>query len=588
MNQQQYRQTVSSIRWTAQQRADIEARLKMPRLQQSLQHQATPDEWDDGMDDPMAAIRQSYESMKKAEEYDMKTRKIRKVMWIGIAAAILATGGAIASAVAYTKKHPRILEINWKDGTTLNLTAEEIQTPYVPLRHVNPSGSMECDLTPTGNGWYFRKNVQLESSGDFFGADRVSMLCYTDKATGQTVPVCAKPQCKHEGEEYCTATTKTYSSSYMQYYDGALYTITTKYLDPALRPSQAYLGIAGASNYSNDCHQVLLRYSPDGTEITELVDFGIGLGAAACTINRGYVWCLVQLQQVGEEIVNPITNNKSQFASGGWQIWGYELATGKSVLVYDAMGDPEVNQVNDAPNDLYAYGDYLYFNRSTNDWSGGQGLARLSLLTGEVSSGEEDTIVNGNHFICMNKTYAIRENSVTISQDKYAHEYYLIDLETREEKKITPDFDKVPEDEIALGRDCYILFMNDQYIITSNSSNYNGGKPIAQNIGIYDLDGNLVKRVDAGFQNETDSKTMKDKDGNPYERNFSEYFALTGFDGNTIYATHNIGGHEEELDARNKQYTNDIIYTIIDALLNETPNWQIAYSTTEEVRGDAE
>ena len=580
MNQQRYRQAVRSICWSPQQRAAIEEKLRAAPIASD-----DPDLWIDGLEDPMAAYRQSQEAMRKSEEYNMNAKKMRKIMWIGLAAAILATGGTVA-AIAYAKKHPRTLEIKWKNGTELNLTGEEVPSLYMTNHYVNPQLNLE-DIVPTGNGWYYRKRVTLmNKTNQWGGLAEELMLCYTDRETGQTVPVCAKPNCLHEADEYCTATTINYAPSYMKYYDGYLYTMTTKYLKPDARSSQCNL--EGPETSPDNCRQVLLRYAPDGTEIKELADFGGGIGAASCTVNRGYVWCLVQLQQAGEEVENPITHMTQTFQSGGWQIWGYELATGKSVLVYDAMGDPSVNHANTAPNDIYAFGDYLYFVRSAKDWSGGQGLARLSLLTGEVTDDKEEILITGDHCTCLSATHAIRSKQHGGGND-YTYDFYILDLQTLEEKKLSPDLDKVPEDEPALGRDYYITFMNDRYIFARNYDNFIGSHVLPAKIGIYDYDGNLVKLVDTGYQIESWQESIKTEDGyNGGFLRYNEWFTPVAIDGDTVYATHILSGDPETLKKRGKKEVNDVIYTTVDDLLSGTPHWQKAYSLTEEVHGDAQ
>lgn len=228
IKQQRYRQAVKSIHWSAEKRAEIEAKL----LSAVPQNAAASDHWDDDTDDPMATFIQSRESIRKMEENEMAVRKMRKIMWIGIAAALLATGGTIAGIAAYAKKHPQTIKITWKNGTMLNLTSEEHSSPYNTDHYPNPTGSVDY-ITPTENGWYFRKTVFPADNDNSFHLDGISTLYYCDRESGTTVPVCAKPNCLHDGNEYCSATTKTYACSYMQYYNGNLYTVTTKYLHSA-------------------------------------------------------------------------------------------------------------------------------------------------------------------------------------------------------------------------------------------------------------------------------------------------------------------------------------------------------------------
>ena len=64
MNQQRYRQAVRSIRWSPQQRAAIEEKLRAAPIASD-----DPDLWIDGLEDPMEAYRQSQEAMRKSESY---------------------------------------------------------------------------------------------------------------------------------------------------------------------------------------------------------------------------------------------------------------------------------------------------------------------------------------------------------------------------------------------------------------------------------------------------------------------------------------------------------------------------------------
>lgn len=82
-------------------------------------------------------------------------------------------------------------------------------------------------------------------------------LCFYDKASGKAVYLCAKPECRHDGSEYCTATKK-----------GVLY-------DGNICKNGEYVYYA-ASEYADKDEKTyfkLIRVKADGTEFTELCTF---------------------------------------------------------------------------------------------------------------------------------------------------------------------------------------------------------------------------------------------------------------------------------------------------------------------------
>ncbi len=102
----------------------------------------------------------------------------------------------------------------------------------------NPAYSM-CQVMETENGYY---NTAMG-------------LAYYDKATGKALYLCSKPECTHDGSDFCTATfgDMYISSSYM-------------YGD--------YIYISGAEISENeDLQYKLLRAKNDGTELTEVGTF---------------------------------------------------------------------------------------------------------------------------------------------------------------------------------------------------------------------------------------------------------------------------------------------------------------------------
>ena len=129
-------------------------------------------------------------------------------------------------------------------------TAEKKQYPdYISG---NPSDIYGNPIMETEDGFY----TNLHSFN--------LSLCYYDKATGKAVFLCAKPECKHDGNKYCTATKQ-----------GVIY-------DGNICKSGEYVYYAASEYVPEDEKEYykLIRAKADGTEFTELCTF-------QTTVNKG-------------------------------------------------------------------------------------------------------------------------------------------------------------------------------------------------------------------------------------------------------------------------------------------------------------
>ena len=584
MNKLQYRAAVQSIRWSAEKRAEIESRLRSA-AGTAVQHES---QWNHESDDLTVSV--THADISRVEEYDMKQRKIRRILLTGLVAAILATAGAVAATAAYAKKHPQKQNVTIKNGIALHLTGQEAAPCAYGYNGYTPNNNADTvaeNIVAADNGWFFRNSIiDYDRMTDWGFPRRYFPLSYADRESGKTVTVCAKPNCLHDGNEYCTATTDRYAYSDLTMYDGYLYAVTTKYLKPEERRSFEYID-QNPTEQNADCRQVLLRYAPDGTEITELCEFGTGEGTSRCTVHRGYVWCIVQIQNVGEQIENPITHSITTFASGGWQIQGYELATGKTVCIYDAVGKADINHINQTPQGLYASGDYLYYNRNDGDWSGSYGLYRLSLITGE-----EEKIGAAHGMPQISKTHALLTESKVVN-GKETTEWILVDLQTLEKKKIEP----------ATG---HIEIMDEQYLYSYNYADYNDPNGVDVTISVFDYDGKPVAEVPTGFRN--CHVDMRIEDENKYA-SYNQGCQIKAICDGTIYLEHFVNGtgqspllgiaakdeirllkKEKALysDAPEEPVREMLCCTVDELLKGGTPDWKLAFDLKEEVRGNAE
>ena len=121
-------------------------------------------------------------------------------------------------------------------------------------------------------------------------------LCYYDKATGKAVFLCAKPECQHDGNKFCTATKK-----------GVIY-------DGNICKSGEYVYYAASEYAENEEKEYykLIRAKADGTEFTELCTF-------QTTVNRGVMHSILgeNYGRVIEQVQKAKAERKSRSGSGG-------------------------------------------------------------------------------------------------------------------------------------------------------------------------------------------------------------------------------------------------------------------------------
>jgi len=99
----------------------------------------------------------------------------------------------------------------------------------------------ELPLSESENGYYYNRGTESSPLG----------IHYVDKSTGKDILLCNKPECRHDGNEFCVATNKKYNPFSMQYYDNALY--------------------VGAICLGENTFEIkLIKVSPDGSSLSEV------------------------------------------------------------------------------------------------------------------------------------------------------------------------------------------------------------------------------------------------------------------------------------------------------------------------------
>ena len=208
-------------------------------------------------------------------------------------------------------------------------------------------------------------------------------VMYHDDETGKSLPLCAKPECRHDGNEYCVATTKHYYITTMNakntgcvYYNGYVYAAATRYDVPPENID------------SNPSLQgVLLRYAPDGTEVTELctlTDRAHNGVQCQLLLHRGCLIIEVNYSDTPADEKGDMTLIEA--TTGGYQIVGYDIAN-RTLVTLAEMPESLIGTSSlDMPESWQCVGDTLYLQKPMNaHWADPlrDGIYAVNLLTGE-------------------------------------------------------------------------------------------------------------------------------------------------------------------------------------------------------------
>ena len=383
----------------------------------------------------------------KASKVGKHLGKIGKIAVGAVLTAAVLGAGGMAAIVAMRGTQGGN---NQSDGSSRAAEVTSSQTDGTAALHLNlTDGGEWCEIntgdsyiadqmwfTASDTGWYHEINFELiddlrgGGENSFTDAEnermdaaesayntskpRNDIIWYYDSETGEDVPLCAHPNCLHDGNEYCEATTAKYYRGKPLYYDGVLYCAarSTDEDDP--------------ENY----RRCLLSYALDGTGITELAVFSKGeADPLDMIIHRGYVFCLYRVRNGALPSESEFDFN-NPYKGTGYAIYAYEIATGKTTEVLSVM--PKENNSNDCeepPRFLSAGGDMLYFS-SESAWPATYtvGLYGLNLRSGEVKallSGTESSTRE-----CTAGKYILYRKQVKVNQ----YQFCILDTETGESK----------------------------------------------------------------------------------------------------------------------------------------------------------
>ena len=229
---------------------------------------------------------------------------------------------------------------------------------------------MPPDDTPWNHGTF----AIMETENGYYSNDSQTLcLRYYEKSTGAEIFLCAKPECRHNGNDYCTATYRYLETTNTLMYDGAIYFLAVEN-DGDTVGFSLYRTAADGSSIDR-VGEVFKAKNPAEKEYSTQSDGFI--------IHRGYAY-IPYFLAVGSGTVN-------SFAGSG--LVKMNIRTGACEQLFSGKG-----YFSSYPQNLKGCGDYVYFDMWGDDAENGYdhyGTYRYNTVNGSISP-----VVEKDEFAC--------------------------------------------------------------------------------------------------------------------------------------------------------------------------------------------
>lgn len=327
------------------------------------------------------------------------------------------------------------------------------------------------------NGTYFA--VTEDDSNYYFMEG--NYLCFLNKKTGETNPVCTRPGCEHQNEPYekgenrkCNALVlgRSRESPFVQYDNGWIYTFSEDVKQKT----------AGDGNLDGD--EYLVRISADGKKREEICQIRLTPERQSVTytppflaIHRGYLYigaCGSPLEEMSTDFVFEMSRLPM------------DNLTAEPELLFSVHGGCLA---------LVPMGDHLYWGGSDSEQNAK--LFDYDLKTGKLAAVAENCFLIGTQqgkFV-LEEAPSPEETNYTPATEK---SFSLYDPETGE----TSPWLTVPLTEDLVEEDPWpddwTFYADDQYLYAFNSLDDVMAQTFGQVMRVYDADGNVIcaKKLD--------------------------------------------------------------------------------------------
>lgn len=283
-------------------------------------------------------------------------------------------------------------------------------------------------------------------------------LCFTDFETGETVYLCAKPECLHDGSSFCNATTQNYDFCSLAYCEGMLYALATKHTTDTEHPDRA----------------MLLACQPDGsgiTEIAEVSDYG-AIENCEMIAHRGALWLYVvaanELASSDSVIDKGMAMHRNRCG-----LYHYDLRTRQ--LTWVTGSTPTATYCNtDTIKQLIGAGDYVYFLQTANGpYALHEGLYQVDIRTGVIRDTGADTTYLFTYTACEDAVFYTRRAKEASEETKGEYEMYRISVaDGTETSALVPRGDLV----FAVDSDMIFMRLNQNLVCFDSEGNEHPGQ----------------------------------------------------------------------------------------------------------------
>ena len=274
----------------------------------------------------------------------------------------------------------KLLSIILTACITFTLTGCNNTTPLTEdYLNTNRGSSAYQPIMKTENGYYY----------NYAPTGRLA-LKYYDNITGDDIYLCAKPECSHDGDTFCTATNKRFHISNTRMYENNIYIACNEW--------------AGG-----ELHLKLLKASLDGTELSEICTFIQIANTSEITI-AGYLDTHAMVLHRGYACIPyTLVYRMSGIAATGLAI--INLSDGNVQYMPEYEHENTIKAQANYYTNVIPYGDYMYYTMSKTEFH------RYNFKTGEdeiLPFKESLTETYGDKFSKKIKDF----NTYTIIDDK--------------------------------------------------------------------------------------------------------------------------------------------------------------------------
>ncbi|MBE6879283.1 MAG: PQQ-like beta-propeller repeat protein [Ruminococcaceae bacterium] len=395
-----------------------------------------------------------------------------------------------AMAVSFTA----CSENNTSGGNIISLTGEENIPTNNP--NVNYGGT---PIMKTENGYYF-----FSSAGS---------LMFYDNQADQNIYLCNKPECLHDGNDFCVSTKDRLSRRAGMLYNDHIYIVNVEEEE-----EKKTYKLLQADLYGSELSEICTFFSA--------VEGDMNISTAHSIIHKGKMFVTVQLHK------NPLSQNTELNEGIGMKIFMIDLKNGSyQEIQIDNSGENEGQYVYDGF--LSADKDNIYYLTSSKENMFRPRLQCYNITTGEtkVAYSFERAVasftVNNDKLYYTSTCYKDSSSSDYLSKFKFS--LYSVDLKTGEEKTF------IEEKESEKPLSPYVFFgnyvevttdRNYLYVCTASSTSYSADLyPIG--FYIYDFNGKELAAFNGNGQFDWENKhkgyIFNVLDGVAYLRVFEEF-----------------------------------------------------------------